>query len=256
MEDLTEQAKHFGAEFVNTNCASIDTSSWPYSVHVPKGIIKAKSIILSTGADAIWLGAEQEDEYKGKGISTCATCDGFMFRDKPVVVIGGGDSAMEEATFLTRFASSVTLIHRRDKFRASKVMLNRALANSKIRIMTDTEVVGWQGQDGLLCGATVRNTQDGATEELKCDGAFIAIGHQPNTGFLDRQVTLDKEGFIALQKHTMTNVPGVFACGDVADTRYKQAITAAGSGCQAAIDAERWLEDKEHEAADNFDGRS
>ena len=256
MEDLTEQAKHFGAEFVNTNCASIDTSSWPYSVHVPKGIIKAKSIILSTGADAIWLGAEQEDEYKGKGISTCATCDGFMFRDKPVVVIGGGDSAMEEATFLTRFASSVTLIHRRDKFRASKVMLNRALANSKIRIMTDSEVVGWQGQDGLLSGATVRNTQDGATEELKCDGAFIAIGHQPNTGFLDRQVTLDKEGFIALQKHTMTNVPGVFACGDVADTRYKQAITAAGSGCQAAIDAERWLEDKEHEAADNFDGRS
>jgi len=247
MEDLTEQAKHFGADFMNTNCQAIDTSSWPYVIRVPKGIIKAKAIILSTGADAIWLNADREEEFKGKGISTCATCDGFMFRDKPVVVIGGGDSAMEEATFLTRFASRVTLIHRRDKFRASKVMLNRAIANSKIRIMTDSEVVRWKGESGLLSGAEVRSTKDGSTQELQCDGAFIAIGHKPNTAFLRGKVDTDDDGFIKLHDHTMTNIPGVFACGDVADKRYKQAITAAGSGCQAAIDAERWLESKEYE---------
>lgn len=246
MEDLTEQAKRFGADFMNTNCQEIDVSSWPYSVRVPKGIIKAKSVILSTGADAIWLGAEKEDEFKGKGISTCATCDGFMFRDKPVIVVGGGDSAMEEATFLTRFASSVTIVHRRSHFRASKVMLARAMANSKIRIMTNTVVESWKGADGVLSGAAMRNTEDGSTCDVDCDGAFIAIGHKPNTGFLNNQVTLDSDGFIQLHQHTMTNVPGVFACGDVADKRYKQAITAAGSGCAAAIDAERWLEEQGH----------
>jgi len=243
MEDLTEQASRFGAEYWRTNAQSVDTSCWPFKVKMHNCTVLARSIILSTGADSYWLNALGEGEYKGKGISTCATCDGYLFRDKPVIVVGGGDSAMEEASFLSRYASSVTLVHRRDSFKASKVMLNRALSNSKVRMLTNREVCEWKGVDGVLSGAILRNCEDGSKEEVSCEGAFIAIGHQPNTEFLDNQIELDGHGFVRLKCNTMTSVPGIFACGDVADPRYKQAITAAGSGCQAAIDAERWLEE-------------
>ena len=245
IEDLTSQAERFGAEFWRTNVNSINTDCWPYEIQIHNATIKTRSIIISTGADALWLNANREEEFKGKGISTCATCDGFMFRNKPVVVIGGGDSAMEEAQFLTRFASSVTLIHRREKFRASKVMLNRVMNNEKIIIRTNTVVTDWKGEDGILKGAIIKDSITGEQEEIECDGAFIAIGHVPNTKFLGDKIQCDQNGFLLLNEHTMTNLPGIFGCGDVVDTRYKQAITAAGSGCQAAIDAEKWLEEQD-----------
>ena len=171
-----------------------------------------------------------------------ATCDGYLFRDKHVVVIGGGDSAMEEAIFLTRFASKVTLIHRRDTFKASKVMLERAIDNDKIEILTHRRVARWHGKEGVLQGLTLEDPRDHSLQDIECDGAFIAIGHQPNTAFLREQVALTDTGYIRQYSHTMTSKPGVFACGDVTDERYKQAITAAGQGCQAALDAEKWLE--------------
>ncbi len=241
--DLMSQAEKFGAEYWKTECKSVDFTQHPFRLELHNATVMAKSVILSTGADSIWLGSEDEDKYKGMGISTCATCDGFMFREKNVVVIGGGDSAMEEANFLTRFANSVTLIHRRDSFRASKLMLQRVQQNKKIKLATHRQVVKWHGEKGVLSGATLVSTETGETEEIQCDGAFIAIGHKPNTKFLNDGVALDKDGYILHESNTMTNVPGVFACGDVVDRRYKQAITAAGQGCQAAIDAEKWLEE-------------
>jgi len=246
MNDLISQARKFGAEFWNINCQSIDLSCYPFKVQTYNTTIYSKSIIISTGAEALWLDAEREQEFKGKGISTCATCDGYMFRNKPVVVIGGGDSAMEEANFLTRFASSVTIIHRRDTFKASKVMLQRAIDNPKIKILKNKKIIRWQGENSILSGIQITdsNSNDNKSEDVQCDGAFIAIGHRPNTEFLGKQIDLDENGYIVLKKQTMTNIPGVFACGDVVDTRYRQAITAAGSGCMAAIDVERWLEEK------------
>ena len=202
------------------------------------------SIIVSTGAESIWLDAEGEAEQKGRGISTCATCDGAFFRDEEVIVIGGGDSAMEEATFLTRFAKKVTLIHKRDVFKASKVMYERAANHDKIEIKTFRSVKKWLSNDAGLTGAVLVDPRDGSEEEIACTGAFIAIGHKPITSFLEEQVEVDEHGYIIHKEHTMTSVPGVFAAGDVVDTRYKQAITAAGMGCQAAIDVERWLEDQ------------
>jgi thioredoxin reductase (NADPH) len=245
MQDLTQQARRFGAEFWNTDCTSIDLSSYPYQVKMANCTVSAKSVILSTGAEALWLNAEGEEEFKGKGISTCATCDGYVFREKPVVVVGGGDSAMEEAIFLTRYASAVHVVHRRDTYRASKVMLERATKNPKITFHSNRIVSRWLGDDGILNGVELKITgdPDKAAERLSCDGAFIAIGHRPKTSFLDNQVKLDAEGYILLSENTMTSRTGVFACGDVVDTRYKQAITAAGMGCQAAIDAEKWLQE-------------
>ena len=244
MGDLMTQASRFGAEFWRSDCKSVDLDAWPFRLELHNCTVLAKSIILSTGAEAQWLGAEREEEFKGKGISTCATCDGYMFRNKPVVVVGGGDSAMEEACFLTRFASHVTVIHRRDTFRASKVMLKRAMDNPKITLLTHKRIVRWHGLGGVLAGVTLEDPRDGHVQDVVCDGAFIAIGHRPNTEFLGGKLLLDEQGYIKTVRHTMTSVPGVFACGDVVDTRYRQAITAAGSGCQAAIDAERWLEER------------
>jgi thioredoxin reductase (NADPH) len=244
MDDLKHQAIRFGAEFWQTNVQSVNLSKEPYEIVLSNCTVKARTIIISTGAEALWLNSENEEEFKGKGISTCATCDGYMFRNKPVIVIGGGDSAMEEANFLTRFASEVTLIHRKDSFRASKVMIQRAYDNKKIKIKTNQKVVKWLGSNGILSGVIIENTADGSRETLHADGAFIAIGHKPNTEFLKNQLKLTDNGYIALSEHTMTSIPGVFACGDVVDSRYRQAITAAGSGCQAAIDAERYLETK------------
>lgn len=246
MMQLREQAERFGLEVHDKNVERIDASSSPFKVYVEGEEFQSHAIIICTGAEAIWLGAEGENEQKGRGISTCATCDGAFFRDQEVIVIGGGDSAMEEATFLTRFATKVTLIHRRDVFRASKVMYDRALNHPKIEILTFKQVKKWLSDENGLTGAVLEDTQSGEVSEISCSGAFIAIGHKPITGFLEDQVETDDSGYILAKDFTMTSVPGIFAAGDVVDTRYRQAITAAGMGCQAAIDAERWLEDNIH----------
>ena len=244
MMQLREQAERFGLHVEDKNVERVDLSSRPYKVYVEGEEFLTDSIIVSTGAESIWLGAEGEEEQKGRGISTCATCDGAFFRDEEVIVIGGGDSAMEEATFLTRFAKKVTLIHRRDVFKASKVMYDRAEKHEKIEIKTFRNVKKWLSDESGLTGAVLEDPRDGSEETIACTGAFIAIGHKPITGFLDGQVEVDDHGYIIHKEHTMTSVEGVFAAGDVVDTRYKQAITAAGMGCQAAIDVERWLEDQ------------
>ena len=244
MMQLREQAERFGLTVEDKNVERVDLSSRPYKVYVEGEEFLTDSIIVSTGAESIWLDAEGEAEQKGRGISTCATCDGAFFRDEEVIVIGGGDSAMEEATFLTRFAKEVTLIHRRDVFKASKVMYERAANHEKIEIKTFRSVKKWLSNDAGLTGAVLVDPRDGSEEEISCTGAFIAIGHKPITSFLEEQVEVDDHGYIIHKEHTMTSVPGVFAAGDVVDTRYKQAITAAGMGCQAAIDVERWLEDQ------------
>lgn len=242
MIDLRSQAERFGLKVVDKNVERVDFSSRPFGVWVEGEEFRAETVIICTGAEAIWLGAEGEQGQKGRGISTCATCDGAFFRDDEVIVVGGGDSAMEEATFLTRFASKVTIIHRRDVFRASKVMLERAKNHPKIEIRAHRQVKEWLSDDKGLTGAVLEDPRDGSLEEIECTGAFIAIGHRPITEFLGGQVDTDEEGYIIHSEHTMTSIPGIFAAGDVVDTRYRQAITAAGMGCQAAIDAERWLE--------------
>ncbi|MBH33415.1 MAG: thioredoxin-disulfide reductase [Euryarchaeota archaeon] len=242
MIDLRLQAERFGLEVVDKNVEKVDFSSRPFKIWVEGEEFRAETVIICTGAEAIWLGAKGEQEQKGRGISTCATCDGAFFRDDEVIVVGGGDSAMEEATFLTRFASKVTIIHRRDVFRASKVMLERAKNHPKIEIRSHRQVKEWLSDGKGLTGAVLEDPRDGSLEEIECAGAFIAIGHRPITEFLSGQVDTDEEGYIIHSEHTMTSIPGIFAAGDVVDTRYRQAITAAGMGCQAAIDAERWLE--------------
>ncbi len=246
MMQLREQAERFGLDVQDRNVESVDLSERPFKVLVEGEEFLANSIIISTGAESIWLNAPGEAEQKGRGISTCATCDGAFFRDEEVLVIGGGDSACEEATFLTRFASKVTLIHRRDVFRASNIMYERAANNEKIEIKTFRQVKEWLSDDNGLTGAILEDPRDGSTEEIAASGAFIAIGHKPITGFLQSQVETDENGYIIHKQHTMTSVDGVFAAGDVVDTRYKQAITAAGMGCQAAMDAEKWLEENLH----------
>ena len=243
MMELRAQAARFGCEIIDKNVDSIDSSSHPFKVNVGKEQFLAKSIIITTGAEAIWLDAGNEDKHKGQGISTCATCDGAFFRDKEVIVVGGGDSAMEEATFLTRFCSKVTIVNRREELRASQIMADRARANEKIGWKLNKIVKEWVGEQGKFEGVILQDTINNGEEMFKCDGAFIAIGHKPMTGFLDNQVELDDHGYIVPNENTMTNVPGIFAAGDVVDTRYRQAITAAGMGCMAAIDAEKWLEE-------------
>ena len=246
MMQLREQAERFGLEVQDRNVESVDLSQRPYKVTVEGEEFLANAIIISTGAESIWLNAPGEAEQKGRGISTCATCDGAFFKEEEVLVIGGGDSACEEATFLTRFASKVTLIHRRDVFKASTIMYERAANNDKIEIRTFRQVKEWLSDDNGLTGAILEDPRDGSTEEISATGAFIAIGHKPITGFLNGQVETDENGYIIHKQHTMTSVEGVFAAGDVVDTRYKQAITAAGMGCQAAIDSEKWLEENLH----------
>ena len=244
MLQLREQSERFGLEVHDKNVERVDFSEQPFKVWVEGELFLSRSIIICTGAESIWLGAEGEEEQKGRGISTCATCDGAFFRDEEVLVIGGGDSAMEEATFLTRFASKVTIIHRRDVFKASKVMYERALNNPKIEIKTFKTIKKWLSDENGIIGAILQDSRDNSEEEISCTGAFIAIGHKPITKFLENQVETDESGYIIPNIHTMTSVPGIFAAGDVVDTRYRQAITAAGMGCHAAIDTEKWLEDQ------------
>ena len=246
MMELREQAERFGLSVEDRNVESVDLSEKPYKVVVEGETFLTHAIIVSTGAESIWLGAKGEEEQKGRGISTCATCEGAFFREEEVLCIGGGDSACEEATFLTRFASKVTLIHRRDVFKASTIMYDRAVNNDKIEVKTFRQIKEWLSDEKGLTGAILEDPRDGSTETISATGAFIAIGHTPITSFLNGQVETDNEGYIVHKKHTMTSVEGVFAAGDVVDTRYKQAITAAGMGCQAAIDVEKWLEETVH----------
>ena len=244
MVDMREQAERFGLEVHDKNVERLDLSERPFKVWVEGEEFRSESLIICTGAEAIWLGAKGEEDQKGRGISTCATCDGAFFRDEEIIVIGGGDPAMEEATFLTRFASKVTIIHRRDVFKASKVMIERAESHPKIEIKTFKQIKEWLSDENGLTGAILEDPRDGSEESIRCAGAFIAIGHKPITGFLEGQLETDEEGYLVHIENTMTAIPGVFAAGDVVDKRYRQAITAAGMGCQAAIDAERWLEEQ------------
>jgi thioredoxin reductase (NADPH) len=242
MMNFRSQAERFGAQFVTEKVTAIDVESRPFKVWVRDTEYQAHSLIVSTGARALMLGVDGEDRLLGHGVSTCATCDGFFFRGQEIAVVGGGDSAIEEATFLTKFADKVTLIHRRDEFRASKIMQQRAFDNPKIEILWNHTVTGISG-DTRLEGIEVTNTVDGSVSTLPVTGLFVAIGHRPNTDLFSGILDMDDTGYLVTAPgSTYTNVDGVFACGDVQDHTYRQAITAAGSGCMAAIDAERWLE--------------
>ena len=242
MMNFRSQAERFGAKFLTEKVTNIDFSSRPFKVWVRDTEYHADSVIVSTGARSLMLGLEEEQRLIGHGLSTCATCDGFFFRDQHIAVVGGGDSAIEEASFLTKFASKVTLIHRRDEFRASKIMQDRAFANPKIDVLWNHTVTKINGDD-KVDGIEVTNTVDGSVSTMPVTGLFIAIGHRPNTDLFAGVLNMDDAGYLQTQPDSSyTNIEGVFACGDVQDHTYRQAITAAGSGCMAAIDSERWLE--------------
>jgi thioredoxin reductase (NADPH) len=244
MDRFREQALRFGAEFLTEKATKVDLGVRPFKVWVRDTVYEAEAVIVSTGAQALMLGLEAEQRLIGHGLSTCATCDGFFFRGQHIAVVGGGDSAMEEAIFLTRFADKVSVIHRRDSLRASKIMQDRAVANPKIEFIWDTVVDDLRGED-RLDGAVIRNVKTGETSTLPVTGLFVAIGHRPNTDLFAGVLDMDENGYLlAVPGSTATNVEGVFVCGDVQDHTYRQAITAAGSGCMAAIDAERWLESR------------
>lgn len=243
MGTMKKQAARFNAEFKSVMCSAVDFSKRPFKVTDSSGTTyEADTVIISTGASAKWLDLPGEKELTGRGVSTCATCDGFFYRDKIVHIVGGGDTAMEDATFITKFAKKVYVVHRKDTLRASKPMQERAFNNPKIEFIWDSAVVEIQSNASGVSGIVVENLKTGAKQVRETDGLFYAIGHQPNTAFLGGQITLDSHGFIKTQNGPETNIPGVFACGDVQDSYYRQAITAAGSGCQAAIKAERFLE--------------
>jgi len=242
MMRFRDQAARFGATFLSGKATSIEFSERPLKVHVRDEVFTADSVIISTGAQSLMLGLEAEERLIGHGVSTCATCDGFFFRGKEIAVVGGGDSAIEEANFLTKFASKVTLIHRRDSLRASKIMQDRALNNPKIEMLWNTAVTEIVGKDQLE-SISLQNTVTAERSSLAVAGLFIAIGHRPNTDVFKGVIDMEDSGYLITRPDsTYTNIPGVFACGDVKDHVYRQAITAAGSGCMAAIDAERWLE--------------
>jgi thioredoxin reductase (NADPH) len=246
MAAMRSQAERFGAEMVRGNVSAVDLSEAPFKITTDDGPVESRALIVATGASAKLLGLPSERRLMGRGVSTCATCDGFFFRGKPIAVVGGGDSAVEEATFLTRFASQVTVVHRRDALRASKIMQDKAFANPKIAFEWDTEVVDVQDQGGAVTGLALRNLKTGAEKTLPVEGVFVAIGHTPNTGLFKGQLEMDANGYLVTKDGSRTSVHGVFACGDVQDRVYRQAITAAGSGCMAAIDAERYLEHLGH----------
>ena len=250
MDVMRKQAQRFGAESQFKIVSKVDFSQRPFKLWVDETLYTADAVIVSTGASAKWLGLESEKQFSGYGVSACATCDGFFFRNQEVYVVGGGDTAMEEASFLTKFASKLTLVHRRNEFRASKVMQDRVLNNPKVSVEWDSaveEVLGTVENDKKkMTGLRLKNLKTGAVKEVKADGLFLAIGHKPNTEIFRGILDMHENGYLKVQAgSTKTNIEGVFAAGDVADQYYRQAITAAGSGCMAAIDAERWL--AEHE---------
>ena len=243
MQIFKKQAERFGTEIKTETINSIKKIDGGFSLESDKDSYEFKSVIISSGASAKWLDIKGEKELQGHGVSACATCDGFFFKEKEVIVVGGGDSAMEEALFLTKFAKKVYIVHRRDSFRASKIMQDRALDNDKIEVLWNKEVTQIHGSESVE-SVSLADTKDGSSSEVNIDGVFMAIGHTPNVDFLDGLVELDEKGYVktGFTTETSTSVPGVFAAGDVADSIYRQAVTAAGTGCQAAIDAERWLD--------------
>ena len=249
MEEFRAQAARFGAEFLSAWIERVDLSQRPFTIETDGPIIKARTLIIASGASAKWLGVPGEEPapkgFGGRGVSACATCDGFFYKGKHVVVVGGGDTAMEEAVFLTRYASRVTVIHRRDRLRASKIMQDKAFKNPKIDFLWDTVVTEIVGNDEQgVTGVRIRNVKTGEERIFPCEGVFVAIGHKPNTELFRGQLEMDEMGYIITSGRSMaTSVPGVFACGDVQDPFYRQAVTAAGTGCMAAIDAERFLDD-------------
>jgi thioredoxin reductase (NADPH) len=245
MDLFRKQAERFGAEVVFDDATAMDLSKRPFTVETGQGTFTSDALILATGARANWLGLESEERLMNRGVSACATCDGALYRNKEIAVVGGGDTAMEEALFLTRFGSKVTIIHRRDALRASKIMQDRALSNDKIEILWNHVVVEVLGEEGVT-GLRVKNVKTEEVSEMAAGALFVAIGHTPNTDMLESQLELDEQGYIRVQGwNTHTSVDGVFACGDVMDRVYRQAVTAAGTGCMAAIDAERWLAEQE-----------
>ena len=248
MEEFKKQAERFGTKTAYGDVTTVNLKQRPFQIVVGKENYTCDALIVATGASAKLMGLESEKKLMGYGVSACATCDGFFFKEKEVVVVGGGDTAMEESLFLTKFAAKVIIIHRRDKLRASKIMQDRAEKNPKISFIWDTVVEEVYGdpKDGGVKGVKLKNVKTGKTEDFKCDGLFIAIGHEPNTKLFAGQLEMDETGYLITNKGTATNVPGVFACGDVQDHVYRQAVTAAGTGCMAAIDAERFLESQEH----------
>ena len=249
MQEMKKQAERFGTRCLFEMVSAVDLSERPFKVVAGKETYTAATLIIASGASARLLNIESESRLMGYGVSACATCDGFFFKDKEVYVVGGGDTAMEEAIFLTRFATKVTIVHRRDEFRASKIMSDRALAHAKIDVRWDSvvdEILGG-GEPPRVTGIRLKNVKTGELTERPCDGVFMAIGHDPNTGFVNGQLEVDDAGFIVTAGgSTATSVPGVFACGDVQDPVYKQAVTAAGTGCMAALDVEHFLSEQEH----------
>ncbi len=244
MDKMKAQAERFGTEILYDVVETVDFSKRPFTVKTANGATEtAETVIISTGATAKWLGLESEKKFFGKGVSACAVCDGAFYKGKEVCVVGGGDTAMEESLFLTKFASKVTLIHRRNEFRASKIMQDRAKKNPKMSFVLDSAVEEVFG-NSVVEGVKVKNLKDHTLKTIPCHGFFVAIGHSPNTRVFQGQVTLDSKGYIATDGHTRTNVPGVFACGDVMDSIYRQAVTAAGTGCMSALEAERFLENQ------------
>ena len=249
MTELRAQAERFGAEIIQGDVSSVDLSKRPFTVAMGKTQYTAQTLIVATGASAKWLDLGVDKKLSGRGVSTCATCDGFFFKGRPVAVIGGGDTAMEEAIYLSKLATSVTVIHRRDSLRASKVMQDKAMSMPNISFIWNTEVIDIKDLDkGEVTALVLKNTQTGATSELAVDGVFIGIGHVPNTALFRGQLALHDNGYLKTHDGSRTSVPGVFAAGDVQDHVYRQAVTAAGSGCMAAIDAERFLSGTLHEA--------
>jgi thioredoxin reductase (NADPH) len=244
MEDMRKQAQRFGTEIISSHVERVDFKGNPFRIYYGDQEVQAKTVVISTGSSAKLIGIESEIKLMGHGVSTCATCDGFFFRGKEIAVVGGGDSAMEESTFLTKFATKVSVIHRRETLRASKIMQDRALANPKIQFIWNTvvdEVLG--SRETGVTGLKLKNIKTQEASKMPVDGLFVAIGHNPNTDIFRGQIDLDDRGYIKTQPDsTRTNIPGVFACGDVQDPVFRQAITAAGTGCMAAIEAERWLE--------------
>jgi len=246
MKEMRTQAERFGTEFVTGDVTAIELKTRPFTVTIQgERTVQTKTVIIATGASALQIGLKNESRLTGHGVSTCATCDGFFFRGKELVVVGGGDSAMEEAIFLTKFATKVSVVHRRDKLRASKIMQDRAMRNEKITFIWNSVVEDILGAD-VVTGVRLGNLVTGKAVDLVCAGVFVAIGHRPNTTLFAGQLEMDEKGYITTHAGTATSVPGVFAAGDVQDSKYRQAVTAAGSGCMAAIDAERFLEGEGH----------